>query len=172
MRRAIGTLGLAGMLVTLVALCGCGVTAAGAGTGDSSNTTPQPSPTSSTTPPGVTITHGAVTVTTSKTQFARGDTIRVYISNGLSQSIFVADHQTACSLVTIELQSASGWRPLAPCRLMTPTRAVEIASGATNTQLIPTSGIVPAGTYRVRLGYAIQTFGNPTVVYSGLFTVA
>ncbi len=184
MRRVMGTVALAGMIVALAAVGGCGVSPAGTGTGNgtgtatgtatgtSANTTPLPSPTASVTPAGVTVTRGAVTVTTSKTQFTRGETISVYISNGLSQSIFVADHQTACSLVTFELQSTSGWRPLAPCRLMTPTRAVEITSGATDTQLIPTSATGwPTGTYRIRLGYALQSFGNPTIVYSGLFTV-
>lgn len=165
-------LGLTGMLVGLIALGGCGVSAAGAGAGPNGNSTRLPSPTASVTPPAATITRGAVTVATSNSQFARGETVTVYINNGLSQSIFVADHQTACSLVTIELQSASGWRPLAPCRMMTPTRAIEIASGATKTQLIPSANLLPAGTYRIRLAYALQVFGSSTNVYSGLFTVA
>ena len=172
MRRATRALALAGTLAALVALSGCGVSPSGAGEGTSGGPTPLPSPTASVTPPAAAITRGAVTVSPAKTQFARGTAITVYINNGLSQSIFVADHQTACSLVTIELQSASGWRAMAPCRLMTPTRMVEVASGTTNTQQIVTSAAWPAGTYRARLAYALQAFRNPTTVYSGLFSVA
>lgn len=171
MRRTIRMLALA---VALAALGGCGITTAGA-----SGTTPPAAtaatPTASAISTGAAITQGAVTVTTGKTQFAPAETITVFINNGLSQSIFVADHQTRCSLVTLEIQTGGGWQPVAPCPLMTPTGLIEIAAGITNTQRLGAPGASQqwaAGTYRVRLAYAPQRLGTATIIYSAPFAVA
>ncbi|HEU5439233.1 MAG TPA: hypothetical protein VFU88_08070 [Ktedonobacterales bacterium] len=176
MRRTAGTFVLAGMLAALVILAGCGVTGAGAGTGTStSTTTPLASPTASPVPTGPTILQGLVTVTLGKTRYATGENITVYINNGQSQSIWVANHQTSCSLVTLELQSGSVWREIAPCQLKTPTGLIEIKPGTSNTQHVLAPGrpaAWPTGTYRVRLTYALQRLGPSTTTYSGTFTVA
>lgn len=182
MRRTTRMLALAAALMALVtlALGGCGVTTAGTGTGTETGgtTTPLASPTASpvgsATPTGATIVRGSVTVTLGKAQFMPGEAIVVSINNGLPQSIFVADHQTRCSLVTLELQTGSGWRAMAPCLMMTPTGMIEIKSGTTNVQrlLAPSQPPEwPAGTYRVRLAYALQRLGSATIVYSATFAV-
>lgn len=165
---------LAGILAALVMLVlgGCGVTAA------SSGTEPGPAgvatPTATATPTGAALTQGAITVTTSKAQFTSAETITVFINNGLSQGIFVADHQTRCSLVTLERQTGDGWQPVAPCPLMTPTVLVEIAASTINTQRLGAPGAAqqwPAGTYRVRLAYAPQRLVAATIIYSAPFAV-
>lgn len=176
MRRTAGTFALVGMLAALVVLAGCGVTGAGAGTGTGApTTTPLASPTASPAPTGATILQGLVTVTLGQARYTTSETITVYINNGLSQSIWVANHQTSCSLVTLELQSSSVWREVAPCQVKTPTGQIEIKPGTSNTQQVLAPGrpaAWPAGTYRVRLTYALQRLGPSTTIYSGTFTVA
>ena len=180
MQRTTGTLALVltGMVAALVTLGGCGVTAAETGgnpTPLASPTASLASPTASTEATGTAIVRGLVTVTLGKTRFMPTEAITVSINNGLSASIFVADHQTRCSLVTIEQQSASGWQAVAPCRVLTPIGMVEIKAGTSNIQQVMASGQPPAwlsGTYRVQLAYSLQRFGSATIIYSGLFTVA
>lgn len=186
MRRTTRMLALGAALAALVTLVlgGCGVTTSGTGIGTETGgtTTPLASPTASpaaspaasATPTGVTIVRGSVTVTLDKAQFIPGEAIVVSINNGLPQSIFVADHQTRCSLVTLELQTGSGWQAMAPCLMMTPTGTIEIKAGTTNIQrlLAPSQPPEwPAGTYRVRLPYAFQRFGSPKIIYSTTFAV-
>jgi len=164
---------LAGVLAALVTFAGCGVSETNAGPG--ATITPLGTPTEVAAPTGATIVQGLVTVTLGKTRYTAGEAITVYINNGQTRSIFVANHQTSCSLVTLQLQSGSAWQDVAPCLVKTPTGLIEIKPGTTNTQQVLAPGRPagwPAGTYRVRLAYALQRTASPTVIYSGTFTVA
>jgi hypothetical protein len=117
-----------------------------------------------------------VTVTVDKTHYAPQDTITVTISNGLATTISTTDHQTNCTIVTLERLANGAWQAEGVCRLKTPTRIVPISPGMTVQQL--SSSPWPTGTYRVAFRYftepdAVQgaSPGQGGLVYSTTFTI-
>jgi hypothetical protein len=110
---------------------------------------------------------GAVRIVLDQTSYAAGDTARVSIENGLSVKIAVSDHHTDCTYVVLEQFLGGMWQPIGTCKLMTPTRLVELPAGSITPQRIgiPT-GPSAAGTYRVELPY-----GSGGPAYSATFTV-
>jgi hypothetical protein len=121
---------------------------------------------------------GQVTVAVDKTHYAPTDTITVTILNGLAAIISTTDHQTNCTIVTLERLVNGAWQPEGACRLMTPTRVVPISPGTTVQQL--SSSAWPTGTYRVAFRYFTEpdaelgqgaTPGQGAVVYSATFTI-
>jgi hypothetical protein len=173
----------------LMTLCGllaaCRVTSSGLGQGEGTTivrtptqiarTTPatQPVSTPATQPVSTaTATPGGVRLLLDKSAYAPGDNVQVTIENGLSVSIKVTDHHTDCTYVVLQQQQADSWQPIGLCKLMTPTRLVDLAAGSVTPQKIgaPT-GPNAAGTYRVMLLYgASGTEGNEA--YSSTFSVA
>jgi hypothetical protein len=163
----------------LMALCSllaaCGVTSS-SGQGEGTTIVGTPTPiarsTSGTQPASTTTaTPGGVRLLLDKSAYAPGDNVLVTIENGLSSSIEVTDHHTDCTYVVLQQQQAGTWQPIGLCKLMTPTRLVNLAAGSVTPQTIgvPT-GPNAAGTYRVMLLYgASGSEGN--VVYSTTFTV-
>jgi hypothetical protein len=110
------------------------------------------------------------------------DMVSVTVVNGLQTAILVEDHQSECSLVTLERQVDSGWLVVAPCQLETPTLLQSIHSGAMETlTLRPAGGPQPrvwqAGTYQFALSYSASEEGMGTalspaaVVRSQTFTI-
>ncbi len=187
MRHAL-TLGLLAGLIGLSALAvvGCGRTVSPAGAplnlGDTSvqQSNQSGSPTPGT--PGASpsqLTRGQVRLTMDKAHYAAGDAITATIANGLTTSIWTADHQTSCSVLTVELRQGDQWQAVAPCRLMIATRMVQIAaSSQTPVKLLNAStdpqSAWPAGTYRAKLSYragAEYASGADTTLYSALFTI-
>ncbi len=79
--------------------------------------------------PNASITSGKVTVTVNHSSYGPCDSIQVIIANGLASAIAVADHQTSCSVVTVEVQVNGGWQPVDLCPLMAPTRLYMICNG-------------------------------------------
>jgi hypothetical protein len=163
----------------MMALCGllaaCGVTSSsGQGEGTTIAGTPtqiarstagtQPASTTTATP-------GGVRLLLDKSAYAPGDKILVSIENGLSVSIKVTDHHTDCTYVVLQQQQAGSWQAIGLCKLMTPTRLVDLAAGSVTPQTISLPADPNAvGTYRVMLLYgASGSEGN--VVYSSTFTV-
>jgi hypothetical protein len=126
-------------------------------------------------------TGGQVTVTLDKAEYAPGDTIATTIHNGLSQTIWVEDHQTGCKIVLAEYLQAGRWQAIQNCRLMTPTRMVPLAAGSTTSAGLSTSQDFiadntgwPPGAYRVTLTYSgsDKGTGEPSgVVHSAQFIV-
>jgi hypothetical protein len=122
-----------------------------------------------------------VTLTLDKSQYAANDTIAATIHNGLSQTIWVADHQTSCKIVLAEYLQEGQWQGIRNCQLMTPARMVPLAAGSTTSAGLSSSqGFIaddmgwPAGAYRVTLAYAgsDKGTGEPSgVVHSSQFTV-
>lgn len=175
MRRQLHIVLLVCVTVFVLGICGCGVTPSQRGTptaGAITAATPVPT--------GATIVPGSVTVTLAKSHYGTNDTLVVFINNGLLSSIFVADHQTNCSLVTVAYLANGTWQTVGRCRIMTPTRLVEIPASSTNTQqLVPGGGqfsVVPwpTGTYRVSVGYSTRSstgFIPAGPVYSAQFTI-
>ena len=102
---------------------------------------------------------GAVTLHLGQTHAGVTDAVSVTVTNDLPQAILLEDHQSECTVVTLERQEGSGWLAVAPCQLETPTRVVPIPSGAAQTVMLrPEGGTQPrvwqAGTYRFALNYS------------------
>jgi hypothetical protein len=169
----------AGLLATLcAALAACGVTTTtgtttGTTAGDTTTTLASATPTALPTamPTSMdTAAPGGVRLTLDEASYAPGDSVIVTIENGLAKAITVTDHHTNCTFVQLEVQVSGSWRPVGDCKLMTPTRLVELAAGSVTPQKIgiPSSASA-AGTYRVALQYG--GFSQGSVVYSVTFTV-
>ncbi|MBF6590784.1 MAG: hypothetical protein IVW57_09685 [Ktedonobacterales bacterium] len=135
--------------------------------------------------PNTTVTPGQLTTTSDRSRYSLCDTIQVVIANGLQASVTAADHQTSCSLVTLQRLVNGTWAPQGRCPLETPTRLYEIAPGtAIAQQLTPGSGSFSrtgasgwaAGTYRIAFTYFTGSASsrasrqNPPI-YSATFTI-
>jgi hypothetical protein len=161
-----GPASLIGMVLGLSVLAGCGVSGM-AGTGGGG--TPSPG----------TTTPSPITVNPDKQRYARSDSIVVTIVNGSSTAIVAPDHQSNCTVVTLEGRTGQSWQPENPCKLMIATRLIPIVPGATLVQqLHPQGGSPPGwatGTYRVAFTYYVGTpenfSGSTTTIYSATFTV-
>jgi hypothetical protein len=156
-----------------ILLVACGVTESSGtrvgGTNSSPSsvhTGPLTTPSAASRGPSATGTSGKVTLLLDKTSYAPGSAAIVTIENGLSSQIVVTDHHTSCTYVQLEQQVAGQWQQVGKCRLMTPTRLVDLPEGSATPQRIsiPT-GPEAAGTYRVTLRYSNST------AYSTTFTV-
>lgn len=157
-------------------LVGCGRTASVSGSSGS----PRAGTTASATPsPAGAQSGGPVTLAVDRQRYTAGDTITVTIHNGLSATIWAADHQTSCTIVTAERLADGQWHAMAACRLMTPTRLVPLPAGSDTVQLLRVqgsalSGTWQAGTYRVTLTYSAGdefAGGSGGVAYSAQFTL-
>jgi hypothetical protein len=161
----------------LLALIGIGAFLAGCGRTIGSPGSPQTGAFPTATPgasPSETLTGGQVTLTLDKQRYLAGDTIAVTLHNGLSQTIWAADHRTDCTVVTAERQQDGQWQGLQNCRLMTPTVLVPLSAGSASVQMLSTQGPWPAGTYRVTLTYTSGdegTGGPGGVAHSAAFTI-
>jgi len=114
-----------------------------------------------------------------KQHYSATDPITATISNGLATSIWAADHQSACTVLTVEMQQGNQWVPIARCRSMIATRMIPFAAGSQTTVRLLGAGtdphnVWPAGTYRARFSYRgnENAPGGPMgIVYSAQFTV-
>jgi hypothetical protein len=195
MRQSLRLLGIVAGCCTLVLyVAGCGVTTTSGVAGNSPlvQSTRAPSSTpipgqitsipsgtsvpgqSTTTPaPGPTPAPGEITITVE--HYAPTATITTSIHNGSPAPIYVANHQTSCTIVSLQMVENSGWTTIGACRLMTVTGIIKIAAGATTTVQM-TSTPWPAGTYRAKLSFGTSpmttgpVFSSP--VYSADFTVS
>jgi len=155
-------------IVLVLTLAACGVTTAGeqqpGGTTSGTPTATAASTASSGggTPVSSVPPTGAVTLTTDQASYTTSSTILVTLTNHRSTSIFAFDHQTSCTILTLQRQTASGWQAVGGCAQGRMTVQVEIKAGANmKITIAPTAGQIhptpwPAGTYRVALNYALQ----------------
>jgi hypothetical protein len=113
--------------------------------------------------------------------YAGTDTIAVTVRNNLGINILAPDHQTACAIVQLQIQTGGSWQNQGGCAMGVATRQVVLAAGsATAVQLAPGAGQIsakpwPAGTYRVAFTYVAgpkATSGGGETVYSATFTVS
>lgn len=139
--------------------------------------TPSASPAATPVATGGAIVPDQVTVTLDKAAYAVTDPITIYVNNGLAATIDTADHQTACTIVTMQQSFGAGWRAVGKCRLMTPTRLVPIAAHATSVVQLGggpgqlASAPWPAGTYRIQFTYNGPPSSTPSPVYSAEFRI-
>jgi len=151
----------------VLTLAACGVTTTGEQQlGDPTSGSPTTTTASTTTPRGTPVASvrpsDAITLTTDHASYSTSATIIVTLINGRSTSIFTFDHQTSCTILTLQRQTASGWQPVGGCAQGRMTVQVEIQAGANmKITLSPTAGQIhpapwPAGTYRAVLNYSLQ----------------
>jgi hypothetical protein len=137
-----------------------------------------PSPAS----PGATVPPGPVTVRTDHVTYQSCALIQVAVANGLPQTVYALDHQSACTLVALQVQAGAGWLAVDRCALETPTGPHPIAAGSTSIQILRPgvgSGQPPRaewqpGTYRIAFSYLLRSEPTATqrqTVYSATFTI-
>jgi hypothetical protein len=109
--------------------------------------------------------------------------IQVVIANGLRATIYAVDHQTSCTIVTLQQQVGGTWQATGGCLLATVTRFYAIKHSTAVAQILhPGSGSLrsqvngwAAGTYRIAfkwfLGGPEALHPSPTV-YSSPFTIS
>ena len=151
------------MVLTLAA---CGVTTTGEQPGGASGSSSTATAASTATPGGTPVSSvpptDAITLTTDHGSYTTSATIIVTLINHRSTSIFTFDHQTSCTILTLQRQTASGWQAVGGCAQGRMTVQVEIHAGANmKITLAPTAGQIhptpwPAGTYRAVLNYSLQ----------------
>lgn len=204
MRHPLRFLGaVAGCCTMVLYVAGCGVTTSSGVAGNSPsvqstrvasgtpipgqitaipNGTPVPGQSTSTPAPGTPPAPGEITITVGQQHYAPTGVITTLIHNGSQAPIYVANHQTSCTIVTLQILDNSGWTTLRPCRLMTVTGIIKIAAGATTTvQLLASAGQItstpwPVGTYQAKLSYGTSSIKTgpafSSTVYSEVFTVS
>jgi hypothetical protein len=163
-------------VVLLLVACGVPANTSGANSALSAATTASPGRTPMTANPPA----NAVSLSSDHTSYASSSTITVTLSNTLATSIRATDHQTSCSIVTLQRQTSSGWTNVGGCALMIATRIVEINAGETRKiALAPGAGQIhatawAAGTYRVVLHYALpgQDMSAGNVAMTPTFTIS
>src|SRR5258706_3159265 len=169
----------------LLLLGGCGLSRPAVGAGQSGGPTASATRVATTAATTRVIhTPGGVTLRLGQQHAAVTDAVSVTVANDLPIAILVEDHQSECTVVTLERQEGGGWLAVAPCQLETPTRLLAIPSGTAQTlTLRPEGGPQPrlwqAGTYRFTLRYSAGEEGqtNPAalapagIVYSQTFTI-
>jgi hypothetical protein len=173
------------LLLSVIGVGGCGPSRPAAGTGQPTGPTASPARVATMTMTStMTPTLGAVTLHLGQTHARVTELVSVTVANGLPRTILVEDHQSECTVVTLERQEGSRWLAVAPCQLETPTRLVPIASGAAQTvTLRPEGGPQPrmwhARTYRFALHYSAPAEGQTSqaanapagTVYSQTFAI-
>jgi len=175
-------------LALLLAACGATPQSPSSGPGGqvptettrtASDATPTSTPAGDAQPTGTSAQNNAITLILAQTPTSRYDPLRVSVVNGYAATISTADHQSGCTVFTIEQQSGGAWSAVGPCHLMTPTVLVPIRGGDTYTQSVgPIGGAGGAwqpGTYRVVFRYSSADTGTPGgpagIVYSDPFTI-
>ena len=74
----------------------------------------------------------AITLTTDHASYTTSSTIIVTLINGRSTSIFTFDHQTSCTILTLQRQTTTGWQPRRwLCAGAYDRAASEVKAGAT-----------------------------------------
>lgn len=171
---------LALCLLGCLLLAACGVSTATGRDGQlaSIHTTPSPALTPSTSPTSSPA-HG-VTLAVARPTYSRSSTITVTLTNGSAGAIYAYDHQTSCTILSLQRQASSGWQTVGECALGVLTRQIEIRAGETmKIALAPGAGTIraapwPAGTYRAILRYTLdgKATGAGNTVTTSDFTVA
>ncbi|HEU4784631.1 MAG TPA: hypothetical protein VFS83_14915 [Ktedonobacterales bacterium] len=151
----------------VLTLAACGVTTTGGQQPGGATSSPPTATATSTATPGRTpvssvLPTSAITLTTDHASYTASATIIVTLINHRSTSIFTFDHQTSCTILTLQRQTTSGWQTVGGCSLGRMTAQVEIQAGATmKITIAPTAGQIhptpwAAGTYRAVLNYSLQ----------------
>lgn len=186
MHRALRICRLSFVVAALLALGACGVSGAGTVAQSTPSTTViiSPAPSATATSASAAST-GAVIVIVDQQHYGTKDTIVVRVTNGLSNNIYAGNHQTDCTIVTLEMSSGGAWQPTGACRTEIATIFLPVRAGTTSTfDLAPNGGQFKSsgwitGTYHVALRYTLSNpeSGNSAppssfeTVYSATFSI-
>jgi hypothetical protein len=122
----------------------------------------------------------AVTLTTDRSSYSPSSAIKVTLINHRSTSIFAYDHQTSCTILSLQRQTNGGWQVTGGCALGRVTQQIEIKAGETmQITLAPEMGQIhatpwPTGTYRIALQYGVpgQDIGVGSLVVTSIFAIS
>ena len=116
-----------------------------------------------------------VTIITDQQRYSARDTVTATITNGVGSDILAADHQSNCTIVTIQRQDGQTWQPQNPCALKSATRLITLAPGSVTAQPLAPPASAAAGwapgTYRIAFTYQTTQSGPETTLYSAQFTI-
>jgi hypothetical protein len=130
-----------------------------------------------------------VTVIVGKAHYTSNETITVTIDNNLAKSIAAANHQSGCTMVTLQWQDTQGnWQDQNHCRQGMMTKMIMLPPHSSQVQMIaPTSGTFARnaqwakGNYRIVFNFTFSnadvesiptTGGSGSPIYSPTFVVA
>jgi hypothetical protein len=145
-------------LISLLALTGCGASSSHSAAEESATDT-QPSK-SMLVVSTATITANQVTLTTDRTSYVPGASVRVTIANGQSVSIYAITSGANCTVLEMQMKTSSGWQAAhsASCNLQPDLDTLEVKPGRAMTMTIPAPGV---GTYRCALQYTVINIPPP-----------
>jgi hypothetical protein len=152
-------------LLSLLALAGCGAISS---QGESSqNEAGTPMPKDTLVVPTATITANQVTLTTDRSTYAPGDTVRVTIANGRGVSIYAVASKVNCTALDVQVKATSGWQAvnMASCASQAVPDMLEIKPGNATTVSITAPS---AGIYRCALQYTTINIQPPRSAPKGL----
>jgi hypothetical protein len=120
-----------------------------------------------------------VSVATERSEYDVSETIVGKITNDNDQSIVTWDHQSNCTIITLQKQEANRWVNIAPCPLLSPSILVKIGPRMEMFVKLPPANPnsrYEPGTYRLEFIWFIigadgLPMGNPAPTYSPQFTL-
>ncbi|MBA3822695.1 MAG: hypothetical protein H0X24_02180, partial [Ktedonobacterales bacterium] len=135
----------------VLSLAACGVTGGSTANEPGGNATPTPTGGNG----GGTPAPDKVTVLLDKAQYGVGDTFTISVVNRVATPITASDHQSACSIVTVQVERNGAWVNIGKCLQGKPTQRITLAANATTT-IAMAPGVMSlaanttwqAGTYR------------------------
>lgn len=121
-----------------------------------------------------------VIINTSKPAYVEQEAVLLRVNNDTAQNVVAFDHQSFCTIITVQRQEGGDWVNVFPCLLATPSRPVKISSRENLEIKLPTDDAaskLPAGNYRLLLTHwnvdaSGNTTGNPTNTFSATFSVS
>jgi hypothetical protein len=151
-------------LLSLLALAGCATSSQN--TASPRSATESPASTGALVTPTATKNTSLITLTTDRTRYQPGDSVRVTIANGQSVSVYAVASKANCTILDLQVKASSGWQVsnAAPCNAPSDAQSVEIKPHASTVVTIT----APAtGTYRCALQYTTITIPPPRDAPSG-----
>ncbi len=120
-----------------------------------------------------------VVINTNKSGYVEQEAVFLRVNNDTSQNVVVYDHQSFCSIVTVQKQEGGQWVNLYECLVATPSKPVKIASRDEIELKLPTDDVMTKlgqGTYRLQTTYWNldangNPVGNPFNIFSATFSV-
>lgn len=165
-------------------LVGCGYSSAQSpGATDTTETTGTTA-TSTTQQASATMTpnNASVSLKLDRQTYGAEDPISITIHNGLSQTIWAADHQSSCTTISLERSSQGSWIRVGQCTQAIRTKMVSILPGADLVQRLSSMGEMDTGAgwqpgdYRAKFAYQIGASDSALTgggtVYSQQFSIA
>jgi hypothetical protein len=119
----------------------------------------------------------AIALSSDRTHYTSSSTITVTLTNQYLTSIITFDHQSGCTILTLQRQTNSGWQPVGACAMGRATRQITIAAGETiQIMLAPGAGqlqarLWPTGTYRAVFHYTLPEQDTVAAVDTAVFTI-